>query len=137
MGISGTIRFKPRHSFHRKVCQEVAHLLNIDWQFHCPYHTQSSGQVKHTNRVLKERLSKMHQKGMAWPDASPTVLCSIWATHNKTTGLCPFEVITGRSMSLPGTLDLRKADVNFMSDTMLNYCRQLFNAVSRFKQTDK
>ena len=62
-------------------------------------------------------------------DALPMVLCSIRAIHNKTTGLSLFGVVTGRLMSLPGTLDLRKADVHFMSDTMLNYGIQLSNAV--------
>ena len=32
-------------------------------------------------------------------------------------------------MSLPGMLDLKKADFHLMSDTMLNYCTQLSNAV--------
>jgi hypothetical protein len=35
--------------FTGKVCQKVARLLNIDWQRHCPYHPQSSGQVECTN----------------------------------------------------------------------------------------
>ena len=58
----------------------------------------------------------MHQQGTPWPDALPAVLCSIQATHNKETGLSPFEVITGRPMSLPGTIDLRNADIHLTSD---------------------
>ena len=57
----------------------------------------------------------MHQEGIKWPDALPKVLCSIRATHNETTGLSEFGVVTGRPMSLPGTLDLRKADVHFIT----------------------
>ena len=35
--------------FTGKVCQEVARLLNKNWQLHCTYHPQSSGQVESTN----------------------------------------------------------------------------------------
>ena len=93
----GTIRFRPRHSFHRESVS--AGSLSSE---HRPATAQSSGQVECTNQVLKAA----SKGGMAWPDALTTVLCSIRATHNKNTGLNPFEVVTGRPMSLPGTLDL-------------------------------
>ena len=40
-----------------------------------------------------------------------------------------WAVTTMDNVIMTGTLDLRKADVHFMSDTMLNYCIQLSNAV--------
>lgn len=115
--------------FTGKVVQEVSRLLSVQWKLHCPYRPQASGQVERMNRVLKERLAKMHQNGVPWPDALPAVLCSIRATHNKAIGLSPHEVITGRPMSLPGTIDLRTADVHLMSDSLLQYCINLGQAV--------
>lgn len=115
--------------FTAAVCKEVCRMLNIQWSLHCPYRPQASGQTERMNRIIKERLSKCHQEGIAWPDALPTVLCSIRATHNKETGLSPFEIITGRPMSLPGTIDLRKADVHLTSDSLVQYCERLSLAV--------
>ncbi|XP_067892285.1 uncharacterized protein ervk-19 isoform X1 [Heterodontus francisci] len=116
--------------FTGAVCQEVSRLLNITWDLHCPHHPQSSGQMERMNQTLKQRLSKYHQEGLKWPQALPIVLCSIRATPNRTTGLSPSEAITGRPMSLPGTIDLRKADCHLMSDALLEYCKNLTNAIS-------
>lgn len=66
---------------------------------------------------------------MSWPEAQPTVFCSIRATHNKETGLSPFEIITGRPMSLPGSINLRKADVHLKSDSLVQYCEGLSLAI--------
>lgn len=115
--------------FTGAVCKEVCRMLNIQWSFHCPYRPQASGQTERMNRIIKERLSKCHQEGISWTEALPSVLCSIRATHNKGTGLSPFEIITGRPMSLPGTIDLRKADVHLTSDTLVQYCENLSLAV--------
>ena len=120
--------------FTGTVCAEVSRMMGVKWSLHCPHHPQSSGIVERTNRTLKERLAKMHQQGTPWPDALPAVLCSLRATHNKETGLSPFEVITGRPMSLPGTIDLRKADVHLTSDALISYCTQLTEAVKTAAQ---
>ncbi|XP_076118486.1 retrovirus-related Pol polyprotein from transposon 412 [Alosa pseudoharengus] len=115
--------------FTGAVCAEVGRMLNVQWSLNCPYHPESSGQVERANRTLKERLAKKHQEGIPWVDALPTVLCSMRATSNRDTGLSPFEIVTGRPFSAPGTIDLRKADIHLTSDAMLNYCVQLTEAV--------
>ena len=115
--------------FTGAVCAEVSRMLNITWSFHCPYHPQSSGQVERANRTLKERLAKMHQEGTPWVDAMPIALCSMRATFNKDVGLSPYEVVFGRCFSFPGSVDLRTADVHLTSDTLMNYCIQLSEAL--------
>lgn len=49
-------------------------------------------------------------------------------------GLNPFEVITGRPMSLPASLDLRKADCHLTRDALLEYYVSLTNAISSASQ---
>ncbi|KAL7872470.1 hypothetical protein SRHO_G00074530 [Serrasalmus rhombeus] len=111
--------------FTGQVVQAVCKLLKVNWKLHCPYRPQASGQVERVNRVIKERLTKLHSQGVKWTAALPAVLCSIRATSNKTVGLSPYEVVTGRPMLVPGVIDLRKADVHLLSDALLNYCQTL------------
>lgn len=37
--------------------QSLATILGIDWELHCAYRLQSSGQVERINRTLKETLT--------------------------------------------------------------------------------
>ncbi|KAL7838999.1 hypothetical protein SRHO_G00256570 [Serrasalmus rhombeus] len=101
--------------FTGQVVQAVCKLLKVNWKLHCPYRPQASGQVERVNRVIKERLTKLHSQGVKWTAALPAVLCSIRATSNKTVGLSPYEVVTGRPMLVPGVIDLRKADVHLLT----------------------
>ena len=94
-------------------------MLNITWSFHCPYHTQSSGQMERANRTLKERLAKMHQEGTPWVDVMPIALCSRRVTCNKDIGLSN-KVVFGRCFSFPGSVD-----VHLIADALMNYCIQL------------
>ncbi|KAI4881996.1 hypothetical protein NFI96_028261, partial [Prochilodus magdalenae] len=50
---------------------------------------------------------------------------NIRASPTRKVGLSPYEIITGRPMSLPGTIDLRQADVHLTSDALLKYCEEL------------
>ncbi len=81
--------------------------------------------------TLKTRLAKYGTTGLTWVDALPLVLCSIRSSAIKETGLSPFEVMTGRPMSLPGTPDLAEADVHLMSDSLLTYSMALTEAVQK------
>ncbi|KAL7841022.1 hypothetical protein SRHO_G00247130 [Serrasalmus rhombeus] len=80
--------------FTGQVVQAICKLLKVNWKLHCPYRPQASGQVERVNRVIKERLTKLHSQGVKWTAALPAVLCSIRATSNKTVGLSPYEVVT-------------------------------------------
>ncbi len=120
--------------FTGQVVKEVSRMLKIKWNLHCPYRPQASGQVERSNRTIKTRLSKMHQEGVPWVEALPAVLCSMRASPNRSVGLSPHEIITGRPMQMPGVIDLRNADVHIVSDALIAYCENLTKAVQSAKE---
>ncbi len=120
--------------FTGQVVKEVSRMLKIKWNLHCPYRPQASGQVERSNRTIKTRLSKMHQEGVPWVEALPAVLCSMRASPNRSVGLSPHEIITGRPMQMPGVIDLRNADVHIASDSLIAYCENLTKAVQSAKE---
>ncbi len=120
--------------FTGQVVKEVSRMLKIKWNLHCPYRPQASGQVERSNRTIKTRLSKMHQEGLPWVEALPAVLCSMRASPNRSVGLSPHEIITGRPMQMPGVIDLRNADVHIASDALIAYCENLTKAVQSAKE---
>ncbi len=120
--------------FTGQVVKEVSRMLKIKWNLHCPYRPQASGQVERSNRTIKTRLSKMHQEGVPWVEALPAVLCSMRASPNRSVGLSPQEIITGRPMQMPGVIDLRNADVHIASDALIAYCENLTKAVQSAKE---
>ncbi len=120
--------------FTGQVVKEVSRMLKIKWNLHCPYRPQASGQVERSNRTIKTRLSKMHQEGVPWVEALPAVLCSMRASPNRSVGLSPHEIITGRPMQMQGVIDLRNADVHIASDALIAYCENLTKAVQSAKE---
>ncbi len=120
--------------FTGQVVKEVSRMLKIKWNLHCPYRPQASGQIERSNRTIKTRLSKMHQEGVPWVEALPAVLCSMRASPNRSVGLSPHEIITGRPMQMPGVIDLRNADVHIASDALIAYCENLTKAVQSAKE---
>ncbi len=56
------------------------------------------------------------------------------ASPNRSVGLSPHEIITGRPMQMPGVIDLRNADVHIASDALIAYCENLTKAVQSAKR---
>lgn len=83
-------------AFVSQVSQLVAKLLGIDWKLHCAYRPQSSGQVEHMNRTIKETLSKLTLAtgSKDWVALLPLVLYRARNTPGPH-GLTPFEIIYG------------------------------------------
>lgn len=87
--------------FTGKVMKALCELLDIKQRFHVPYHPQSAGIVERMNRTIKSRLAKaLLGKGSSWVNALPSILMGIRATEATTTGITPFELMTGRKMPL-------------------------------------
>ncbi|KAI4882523.1 hypothetical protein NFI96_001153 [Prochilodus magdalenae] len=88
--------------FTAEVMQQLWQLLGVKANFHVSYHPQSSGQVERANRtvvsILRKYVSANHRD---WDVKLPLVLMAIRATPHASTGVSPFEMMTGRRMTLP------------------------------------
>uniref|UniRef100_A0A5F8HBR7 Gag-Pol polyprotein n=1 Tax=Monodelphis domestica TaxID=13616 RepID=A0A5F8HBR7_MONDO len=101
---------------------------------HCAYHPQSSGLVERVNGIIKVQLAKFTEDlNIPWPKALPIVLLNLRATPFGKLSLSPFEIITGRPMSLfPPYTDSMSTKVS-----LLSYCQGLRNSSSETPSTSK
>ncbi|KAJ8349706.1 hypothetical protein SKAU_G00248360 [Synaphobranchus kaupii] len=68
--------------------------------------------VERVNRTIKEGIAKqMAQHQNRWTEALPTVLTILKATSSKSTGISPYELMTGRVMKLPIDPEISPADL--------------------------
>ena len=122
--------------FTGKVLKDICRLLGVRQKFHIPYHPQSSGMVERMNRTLKTNLAKAVQSsGKNWTDMLPAVLMRLRATTNRTTGLTPYELMTGRAMQLPENIITGGADVGPIKDKVRQYIKNLSTQLKGMRQT--
>ncbi|KAJ8342662.1 hypothetical protein SKAU_G00325900 [Synaphobranchus kaupii] len=68
--------------------------------------------VERVNRTIKEGIAKqMAQHQNKWTEALPTVLTILRVTPSKSTGISPYELMTGRLMKLPIDPEISPADL--------------------------
>ena len=102
--------------FTAEIMQEVWKLLGIQAKLHISHHPIASGQVERSNRTVVSMLKKYvsaNQKD--WDIKLPLVLMAIRATPNKSTGVPPFELMTGRQMTLPLHLLYQPGDMSLVT----------------------
>ncbi|KAF7643479.1 hypothetical protein LDENG_00238730, partial [Lucifuga dentata] len=88
--------------FTAEVMKELWQLLGVKAQFHISHHPMASGQVERTNRTVVNMLKKyVATNHKDWDVKLPLVLMAIRATPQESTGVSPFEMMTGRKMTLP------------------------------------
>ena len=88
--------------FTGNVMKELCKMLGIKQHFHVAYHPESAGTVERANRTITEMLKKyVTGIGKDWDVKLPLVLLAMRAGMNKSTGVSPHEVMTGRQMILP------------------------------------
>ncbi|XP_013374292.1 PREDICTED: uncharacterized protein LOC106149576 [Chinchilla lanigera] len=83
-------------AFIAQITQNLAKCLQVDWKLHCAYRPQSSGQVKHINKTIKDTVSKTAlQSGKNWVSLLPFALLHAQCTP-YIQGITPFEAIYRR-----------------------------------------
>ncbi|RMC05151.1 hypothetical protein DUI87_18334 [Hirundo rustica rustica] len=95
-GIPDSIDSDQGTHFTSKVIKSLAEALGIRWEYHTPWHPQSSGQVERMNQTLKAQLSKlMLETRMTWIKCLPLALLNIRTQPHSGSGLSPFEMLYG------------------------------------------
>ncbi|XP_076852167.1 protein NYNRIN-like [Brachyhypopomus gauderio] len=101
--------------FTASVMTSLWQMLGVEAKFHIAYHPQSSGQVERANRTIVGMLRKyVKANGRDWDIKLPLVLMAIRSTPHRSTGVSPFEMMTGREMTLPLHLLYRPEDLNIV-----------------------
>ncbi|KAL1247999.1 hypothetical protein QQF64_023375 [Cirrhinus molitorella] len=102
--------------FTAEIIQETWKLLGVQAQLHISHHPIASGQVERANRSVVSMLKKFvasNQKD--WDLKLPLVLMAIRATPSQSTGVPPFELMTGRQLTLPLHLLYQPGDSNLVT----------------------
>ncbi|XP_076860681.1 uncharacterized protein LOC143513866 [Brachyhypopomus gauderio] len=88
--------------FTSKELKLVEQSLGLRHRYGSVYHPQSQGKVERMNGNIKNKLAKVcAHTGMNWAESLPIVLMAIRSSVSSTTGLTPFELMTGRSFPGP------------------------------------
>ena len=102
--------------FTAEIMQQIWKCLGVRAKLHISHHPIASGQVERSNRAVVAMLKKYvsaNQKD--WDVKLPLVLMAIRATPQESTRVPPFELMTGRQMTLPLHLLYQPGDNNLVT----------------------
>lgn len=99
-GLHASLQSDNGPEFTFSITPKLVKFLHIKWNFHIPYHLQSSGKVERINRTLKATLSKLSIKThLYWIKLLPLALLQTQALPKKTHRISPFELLYGWPLS--------------------------------------
>ncbi|NXY80679.1 TF211 protein, partial [Glareola pratincola] len=82
--------------FTSKIIKETTELFGMKWEYHTPWHPQSSGKVERMNGEIKKHLTKlMVETKTNWVKCLPLALLYIRTQPRADTGISPFEMLYG------------------------------------------
>ena len=93
--------------FTGEVFLEYCKLMDIKPELHCAWRPQSTGNLERQHRTLKNSLFILcEERSCQWLDILQEVISNMNAMENRSTGVSPHYIVTGRHPSL----NLPKAD---------------------------
>lgn len=110
--------------FISKVSRETMKALGTNWEYHAPWHPQSSGKVERMNGEIKKQLTKlMLETKASWVKCLPLALLNIRTQPRTDVGISPFEMLYG----MPYDLELPLDHPRLQDDQLRPYLIQLMN----------
>lgn len=94
-------------NFTSKVVSQINSSLCINHNFSAPYHPETNGSIERVNGTPKSILRQLvEQNSCSWEPYVPLSLLAYRSAVHSSTLKSPFDVIYGRKVVLPGTLEL-------------------------------
>lgn len=110
--------------FVSKVIQEIMRNLGIKWEYHTPWHPESSGKVERMNGEIKKQLTKlMIETKTSWIKCLPLALLNLRTKPRTDLGLSPFEMLYG----MPYDLEIPVDHPHIQDESLKSYLVQLGN----------
>ncbi len=97
--------------FASKIIKEVFTALGTKWEYHTPWHPQSSGKIERVNGEIKKQLTKlMMETKLSWVKCLPLALLNIRIQPHTDVGISPFEMLYGMPYDLEVPRDHPQAE---------------------------
>ena len=123
-GIVETIDSDRGPHFVSKISRDTMKALGINWEYHTPWHPQSSGKVERMNGEIKRQLTKlMLETKASWIKCLPLALLNIRTQPRTDLGISPFEMLYG----MPYDLEVSPDHPHLQDAQLKPYLIQLMN----------
>lgn len=104
--------------FVSKVTRDTMKILRIKWEYHTPWHPQSSGKVERMNGEIKKQLRKlMIGTKTSWIKCLLLALLNICVKPRTDLGISPFEMLYG----MPYNLEIPLGHPHLQDDQLKSY----------------
>ncbi|NXO57346.1 TF26 protein, partial [Aramus guarauna] len=116
--------------FASKVARDTLSALGTEWQYHTPWHPQSSGRVERMNGEIKKQLTKlMLETKMSWVKCLPLALLNIRTQPRTDIGGFPFEMLYG----MPYDMEIPRDHPQLQDSQLTPYLVQLMARREKLK----
>ncbi|RMC09600.1 hypothetical protein DUI87_13386 [Hirundo rustica rustica] len=128
-GVTETIDSDRGPHFTSKIIKETMAIMGIQWDYHTPWHPQSSGRVERMNGEIKKQLTKLViETKLSWIKCLPLALLNIRTQPRSDMGISPFEMLYGMPYNIEEPQDhpkLRDQNMNVYITSLMKYRENL------------
>ncbi|NWH67931.1 TF29 protein, partial [Geococcyx californianus] len=111
--------------FTSRIIRETTELFSTKWEYHTPWHPQSSGRVERMNGEIKKHLTKrMVETKMNWVKCLPPALLCIRTQPRTDTGISPFKMLYGMPYDFGIPIEHPKAVDKVLTEYILELARR-------------